>query len=126
MKFYLCSGTSFADDMESFRLALESRGHEVTSRWHQQPKPRLEIDDPDIPRRAEMDLADIEAANVLVAFAWPGKSQRGGRHYEAGYAEGIGKAVWLVGEPEHAFHTLANLRFDVWADVLLFVERYFS
>lgn len=125
MKFYLCSGTSYASDMESFRLALESRGHTVTSQWHQQPKPRLEIDDPDIPRRARMDLDDIRRADVLIAFAWPGKSQRGGRHFEAGYAWGR-KLVWLVGKPEHAFHTIADRTFDTWADVLTFVEARHS
>lgn len=122
MKFYLCSGTTFADDMESHRLALEARGHKVVSRWHQMERPMLTLADPGLKSRARMDLGDIEDADVLLAFAGGGVNKRGGRHYEAGYAHAVGLEVWLVGEPEHAFHTLATRHFKDWAYVLQFVE----
>jgi len=125
MKFYLCSPTAMAKDMESFRLAIESCGHAVMSRWHSGNigNPRLELTDPQIFQRAVDDIRDIENSDVLIAFAASGG--RGGRHYEMGYAYGAGLTVWMVGQMEHAFHSLhynSGTQFDSWTECLKRIE----
>lgn len=102
--------------MEIYREQLENKGHEVSSRWHTGDlgNPRLELDDPDIQKRAIQDLRDIRICDILIAFAANGIG-RGGRHFEVGFAQGAGKIVFLIGEPEHAFHSLFP-RFNSWAE----------
>ena len=124
MRFYLCSGTSRAASMEDAQRALEARGQEVTSTWHSSAYLHLEPGDPEMTFQALSDLGDIRRADTLIAFSSNGSgTNRGGRHFEAGYAHALGKQIWLIGPPEHAFHTLAKRKFDTWADALNFVEE---
>jgi hypothetical protein len=122
IRFYLCSSTSEVRDMEYAAGRLIGYGHEVVSRWHsgELGSPRLELDDPGLPKRAKDDLGDIARANVVIIGA--GEASRGGRHFEAGYAYGIGRQLWLVGDPEHAFHTLATMQFPTWGSLFDYVE----
>lgn len=124
MKFYLCAGTSQVNEMEAHRLDLETMDHEITSRWHQGllGSPRLELIDPKIEQRAMDDLIGINEAETLIAFG--GSKGRGGRHFEAGYAYGIGQNVWFVGDMmEHAFHTLAHRTFKSWDDCYMYISK---
>ena len=121
MKFYLCAPTSMAREMEFHRFSIYRSGHVVTSRWHtgKLGNPRLELNDPMILQRAIDDIRDLENSDVLIAFTGP--AGRGGRHYETGYAAGNGIDVWLIGQMEHAFHSLhyhPGKQFDSWQECL--------
>jgi len=122
VKFYLCSGTNGATEMEIYAELLRAAGHEVTSRWHSGVigKPRLELDDPRLEQRAKDDLTDLLDADTLLAFAQAGS--RGGRHFEAGFAHGLGLEVWLIGRPEHAFHLLSHRFFPKFNDLMEFLK----
>lgn len=66
---------------------------------------------------AETDFADIDGADLFIAFAEPATAtgQRGGRHVEFGYAYACAMPVWLIGDPEHIFHLLMPvLKFHDW------------
>lgn len=58
----------------------------------------------------EQDLADIAAADVVVAFTAASlglpveAAASGGRHVETGYALALRMPVLVVGEPENIFH----------------------
>jgi hypothetical protein len=119
MKFYLAAASVKADDMERHRDALQKRGHQVVSTWHTQGDLTLDLESPFMKTEALRDLKEVAQADALLSFTGGG---RGGRHYEAGHAHALGVSVWLVGEPEHVFHSLANRRFKDWAYVVQFVE----
>jgi nucleoside 2-deoxyribosyltransferase len=122
VRIYFCSGTAKADELNSYVPAFERRGHEVVSRWHSMDQPRLELSDPEIKNRARLDLIDIMAADAVVAFSG-GKTNRGGRHFEVGFAYGLKIPFYLIGEVEHAFHTLAAKRFETLTDFLEWTEK---
>ncbi|MBW2090647.1 MAG: nucleoside 2-deoxyribosyltransferase [Deltaproteobacteria bacterium] len=48
------------------------------------------------------DLEQIKKCDALLLVA--GGAQRGGKHFEAGYAHGLGKPLYLIGPPEIVFH----------------------
>jgi hypothetical protein len=126
MKFYICSGTSLARFCDELASDLRMAGHEVVSRWHsgELGKPRLELDDSaELRDRAIQDLSDIHRCDILIAISKPGG--RGGRHYETGFAEGREKEVWLIGDPEHAFHLLADRKFDDTIQLLAFLKEFY-
>ncbi len=123
MKFYICSGTSLVAQCEALAGELQGAGHVVTSRWHSGllGNPRLELADPALKDRAVNDLRDIYKANILIVITKNGG--RGGRHFEAGVAYALNRQVWLVGEPEHAFHLLADRRFTNVNALLSYIKR---
>lgn len=93
-------------EMREVAAWLISLGYSVVSSW-------IQVDNDDntfaveAPEWASSDLLDVLACDVLVAFAEkPGTfgAGRGGRHVELGAALSTGKAVVLVGRPEHVFH----------------------
>jgi hypothetical protein len=49
----------------------------------------------------------------------------GGKHVEWGVAAGQfqHKQLFLVGEPSNVFHYLADLQFDNWDDLIVFLEE---
>lgn len=115
---------------------LQEIGIEVTSRWINY------LDNPDNEhtyvavnseelsaaekrtKRGEwsrIDLDDIEDADLLIAFTRPSREEgsptRGGRHFEAGYAYGLGLPVIAVGPSEHNFYDLPDINmFETWND----------
>lgn len=127
MKFYLAGRYGRREELYGIAAMIEGMGHTVTSRWvrgeHEaedgEPQPALAR------RWAEEDLADIEEADVLVAFteepdSSAPRASRGGRHVELGYALGIRKAVYLVGPRENVFcHSARVFQF---CDVRSFLE----
>lgn len=100
---------SFYDDrfrLRTMREVLEKRGFEVTSRWIERDEPRGTGE-----HRARKNLDDIKRADALVFFSEPlvhGQGQ-GGRHVELGIALGTRMPIFLVGEPENAFHELSEV-----------------
>ena len=126
ISFYFCAGTSMAKSLNTFQAELEAEGHLVVSRWHQLHNPRLEITENEniLRGRAFVDLLDIKGSAIVIAFsnkgemAQPKASGRGGRHFELGYAYANGLPIWLVGEPEHAFHSLVAKEFKNWTALM--------
>ncbi len=75
---------------------------EVTSRWVNGDCEGLSKAE-----AATIDLEDIARADALMCFADNHKGV--GRHIELGYALGLGKLVFVVGESETVFHELPQV-----------------
>jgi hypothetical protein len=127
ISFYFCAGTSMAEDLEVYKSELEGTGHLVVSRWHSLHDPRLELTDNEdtLRGRAFVDLLDIKGSNIVVAFSsslnqdpFRKPSGRGGHHFELGFAYASGFPIWLIGDPEHAFHSLVARQFESWAEFM--------
>ena len=110
MKLYLAAKFGQKNEMRSMRDFLVSDGHEVTSRWidveHEEDASHTVTDAMRI-EYAAMDVADVLAADALIAFAGPRSepSIGGGRHVEFGIALQAGRDIIVVGPiGEHIFH----------------------
>jgi hypothetical protein len=109
MKVYIAARYGRRAEMLGLAGLIERRGHTVTSRWI-----LGEHEDKDDSATFEMmstwaaeDIADIKAADVLLAITEePGAAVggRGGRHVELGVALALGLTVLVVGPAEHIFH----------------------
>jgi nucleoside 2-deoxyribosyltransferase len=132
MKIYLASRYSRREELAGYAKRLEETGHHVvTARWlqglHEADERTAAIELRQ--RFAYEDLADLDEADVLVAFTEePYKiATRGGRHVELGYALAKGKLVVIVGPVENVFCSLA-LQYDSFDELLaaMTIERYFN
>ena len=120
MKVYLAARYSRRMELAGYATELRDLGINVTSRWllglHDTPPEGVAPDSVEHWRWcAEDDIADVDAADVLVAFSEPegvvaGRG-RGGRHVELGYAIAIGKPVIVVGYRENVFCCLPQITF---------------
>lgn len=74
---------------------------------------------------SEIDLQDIVSAEFVIHFTQPPRSgdSRGGRHFESGFAYGLGKPLFVVGPREHNFYSLPSV--SVWPDWDM-LYKYFS
>lgn len=128
MKIYLASRYSRRAELRGYRDRLSALGHKVTSRWldadHQNSDWRTTMADNSSDCAAELrgkfaaeDLADVRAAQVLIAFTEPPESghSRGGRHVELGVALGLDRRVYVVGHRENIF---------CWSDEVSFRETF--
>lgn len=112
MKLYLAAQYLRRHELRRYKNELEALGHEVTATWLVAPHPGVEDDgvtltgDPGaLAILAWMDYADIDHADLLVAFTdAPTCHVRGGYLQEIGYAQGRRKPVAIVGPRR----TLAN------------------
>ncbi len=130
-KTYLAARYGRRLELVDYRADLASRGIEVTSRWL---NGQHQIGDKGIPigedgaqlveegaadvaadlreHFAIEDMGDVLAADVLVAFTEPPRSNasRGGRHVELGMALAAGKRVVVIGPRENLFCYLPPVR----------------
>jgi nucleoside 2-deoxyribosyltransferase len=84
---------------------LECAGAKSTARWLYTENVVLSDE------WATKCLRDVDAADVLVAFnpdEYAGRGT-GGRHWEAGHANALGKPVIVVGARSHIFHALRRI-----------------
>lgn len=121
MKIYLASAYSRRDEMREVAKTLMAMGHVITSTWLQTNFRETgdgEIPTPPDERKtwALKDLQDIRQADCVVSFT--GGGRRGGRHVEFGYALGMNKVTFIIGEPEHIFHCLGIRVFPTLGDFL--------
>src|SRR3712207_4744657 len=121
MKVYLASRYSRREELRGYREELIAAGIDVTSRWliedHEWVGTPDEVLPVDVGRRlGEEDLADIRAADLVVAFTEPPRStpSRGGRHVELGYALALRIPILLVGPRENVFCCLVTSQVDTW------------
>lgn len=101
MRIYIAAPYPLRDEAIAAMERLETAGHTITSRWLKSPD---ELAD----EHARKDLADVEAADLLLAMNPPnwGNTGTGGRHVEFGYALALGKRIVVIGVRSHIFHYL--------------------
>lgn len=132
---YLCGRYARRDELNAYRRELEARGFTVTSRWLDEKGPDIMLHREEYGDRmahdAEVDLADITAADVIIQFSdepvevspFP-NAARGGRHFELGFAVATGLHCLVCGPQENIFH-YASRRVSVvetWPEAVVWLE----
>lgn len=135
MKIYLAAPFAGRDVLKEHLPVWEDGGFTVTCGWVRSTRELtpealgsspLSSDD-EAREHAEMDLADVDAADALVHYTAAylqsldpslgevtHKLHSGGRHIETGYALAKGKDVIIIGEPENIFQRgLCLSAFDI-------------
>jgi hypothetical protein len=118
MKLYLAAAFSRQKEIKEVAVRLESKGIEITSRWLDVKKERLE--------NAFMDVEDVRRANILVRFTdhirntptyiisenvyAPMRFISGARHFETGLAWERGIPIIIVGGKQNIFDEFPNIR----------------
>jgi nucleoside 2-deoxyribosyltransferase len=116
MKVYLASRYSTKDEIKIKAEELKELGIESTSRWvHEKYEGSTQLKDCTdsfLLGAALLDLEDIRRADVVVLFSVDPQQAtvRGGRHWESGYAYGIGKPLVVCGPVENIFHLLPDVK----------------
>jgi len=141
VKIYLASRYSRREELCVYRTALESAGHEVTSRWlngaHQiapdgtplNAEREKQFEDMSDPRGAALrqsflqeDMADVARAELVIAFTEQPRADggsRGGRHVELGLALAWQKQIFVVGPRENLFCWHPSIeQFNEWETAL--------
>lgn len=128
MKVYLAARWTRRDEMRIYADDLAQRGHTCTSQWLYGntfgDDGHRALTDAESGMCATVDLANIDAADIIVCFTeHPGSgAARGGRHVELGYALGRGDVyVIVVGPIENVFCVLSD-RVDTWDEALQCIE----
>lgn len=127
MRIYLAARFGRRVEMRAIALRLLELGHDITSRWvwsdNKHVDDGVNVPEPLLARGfADDDLEDLSNAQLVISFMEPpGVASRGGRHTEFGYALAKGKQLWIVGQPEHIFHTL--LRVQIFPCVDQVIQR---
>lgn len=106
MRVYLSARYACMDDLKVWRADLIAVGFECSSRWLDGGTFVASAES------AEIDEADVASSDVVVGrMELPEKhspyeyASRGGRHYEIGFARGLGIPCIMIGsEPENVFH----------------------
>lgn len=123
MQIYLASRFGRRDELNLYRMQLESRGHHVTSRWLTQHQaldlgdPRARYSDEERMIFVQHDFADVKRAEALIAFTEDPNAEgtvrgrRGGRHVELGLALAWGHKVFVCGWRENLFCHLPSIVF---------------
>lgn len=118
MKFYLAARYSRNAEMRKYRDQLHFLGHIVTSRWIDHhggdllesiAQDKLNADPDGGGHYAQVDVADLMAADVVISFTSAGGGGKGGRHIEFGLGLALKKRMIIVGPRENIFHTLPEV-----------------
>lgn len=114
---YLAASYKRKPAMAALAGILRSAGAVVTSDWHDSDQAGMSPK-----QRAERDLACVMAARGMMFFAEKPSAGylTGGRHFELGVASSHSKWLWLIGDPENAFHFLSPM--NVYASVSSWAE----
>lgn len=97
MRIYIAAKYGRRFELRGLVEELQSKGHEVTSRWIYNGEEQAMTPE----AAAAMDLEDVDSAGTVLFFAEPVGSQNtgGGRYVELGYALARGKAIVAVQPP---------------------------
>ena len=107
MKIYLAAPYGKMNLMQKWEQRLVAAGHECTAKWIRGDEENMTL-----ANAAQMDLDDIDAADVVISYVLPKGTMfsSGGRHVEFGYALARDKIVVCVGNgPENVFHNLPQV-----------------
>lgn len=106
-KIYIASLYSRRAEMEQIAMVLESNGFPITARWVYGGEDGL-----DNQAIAELDLDDVDDANLVLSFSCPYGTmfKGGGRCVEFGYGIARGKESVVIGERENVFHWLPDVK----------------
>lgn len=112
MKVYLASRYRRREELAKYREQLGTAGIGCTSWWLDGEENK---DAASREMYARRDMHDIDDADVVVLFTENGPTERGGRHFEAGYGFAKGKKVFVVPYRENIFLELPEvLAFPTW------------
>ena len=128
MKIYLAARFGRRVELQTYAKQLNLQGHFITSRWldTEDANTSLALSIENLKRGsmpdeaqsfANIDLADISAAELVISFTERSDSQhgRGGRHVEFGFARALKKKLIIIGPRENVFHTLEGvIHFEEW------------
>lgn len=126
-QIYLAASYARKDEMKERRLALNSMGYDVTSRWIDQegqhakgdlPPDRYQSTPDECYEFAIRDVDDILKSDVFVMFTGDGLGS-GGRHTELGIALGCCaiSLIIIIGPRENVFQCSPRFaQFDTWDD----------
>lgn len=126
MKIYLSGPWDGRAQLRGYRNELTQVGYRVRASWLDEPEDAAPA------TAAHTDLADLRAADLLVAFTPHALGldpadvahHSGGRHIEAGYALARHCPVVLVGSPENIFHRLPTVTVvPDWHTAILYLSR---
>ena len=118
MKVYLAAAFSRKDEIKQVAEELRERGITITSRWLDEPTyPAYDINHAEFLRqRAQIDLADINEADILIRFSddlsfslIPSHLATGSRMGEMMWALAHGKKVYVVGGHQCIFDWLPEI-----------------
>lgn len=73
-------------------------------------------------RCADMDEQGVIDCDILILDTFE-NTGRGGKDYEHGYAEALGKEVWIVGPYINIFQRKADRKFNTWAEVHYAIQQ---
>lgn len=129
MKVYLAAAWSKRLEISQVADRLRAYGVIVTSRWLEEEStdPRTTDKEDYLQERAEIDLQDIDEADVLIRFTDTEQNQKvvasrllsGARMVEFGYALGKGKRVFVVGGAQNIFDRLSWVTHFITVDKLI-------
>jgi nucleoside 2-deoxyribosyltransferase len=121
LSVYLAAQFARKDEIAEKRVELERYGVVVTSQWTGELLAATaalydNTDDLNI-EISNVDVLDIDAADIVVLFTEDPTVgvKRGGRHFESGYAFGLGKELITIGPRENIFHFHPDItNFRTW------------
>ena len=119
MKIYVASFYDAKERIKPIVDRLRGFGHVVVSTWTEEP--HTGDNDKTLTNGLRLyyawrDLKEVDAADLLLLDTLD-VNPRGGREFEAGYAYGTGKLVWLVGPERSIFHRYLQVRFETCHEV---------
>lgn len=130
MKIYVAASFPRKSDALQLAFKLMKQGHDVTSGWLEQVEANKNEtadgykSDRDSRRTAERDIKDIDAADALVMITGDSLSG-GGRRFEAGYAFGKGRPIFLFGSKEIIFDHLTDVHVvSSFSELLAMLKTY--
>lgn len=109
MKIFLSGKYERRSELAAYAEQLKAQGHEITSSWLDGTHEAKDRDhtDAEAEQWAIQDLKDIDDCDIFVIFTCGEGSERGGRHFEAGYAHARNKLMMAIGpKEENIFYRL--------------------
>lgn len=107
MKIYIASRFKNKEWVRSWAKDLPER-YEVVSTWHN-------LEDSADGTRAEAamrDLRELDLCDAVVVITHGCEAVPGGMHFEAGYAYGKGKQIYLIGPAVNIFYDYVAVKVD--------------
>lgn len=111
MKFYFAAPWEYGPQLLPLVDCLKDTKHTVTSTWLTIPTETRSKNSLEAADYAFVDLADVDACNMLVLFNPKDYPMTPGRNIEFGYALAKGKALGLIGDRKGVFQHLPQIRY---------------